>query len=92
MAVYLISYDLKKPGQNYDLLYDALKNASSWWHYLESTWLIDSHESIDAWQRRIQSRIDANDCFLIVELNSANAYTGWLPKEAWVWMNQRLGR
>jgi len=91
MAVYLVSYDLKKPGQNYLPLYETLKSGASWWHYLESTWLIDSQEPIETWQQRIMSKLDQNDSFFIVRLVSGQSYTGWLPREAWDWIKQRLG-
>lgn len=90
MAVYLISYDLKKPGQDYNRLYEVLKSATSWWHYLESLWLIRSQESPDTWQQRIRNQIDESDVFLIFELYPANRYTGWLPREAWDWIKQNL--
>ena len=42
--IYAINYDLKRPGQNYTGLYTAIKHlGSSWWHYLGSTWLIETH-------------------------------------------------
>ena len=50
--IYAINYDLKRPGQNYDELYQAIKNCGTWWHYLGSTWLVDT--SLDAsgiWNR-----------------------------------------
>ncbi|HCU24468.1 MAG TPA: hypothetical protein DF383_05570 [Deltaproteobacteria bacterium] len=91
MAVYLVSYDLKKPGQNYFPLYEVLKSGASWWHYLDSTWMIDSHESIEVWEQRIKSQLDQNDSFLIVKLLAGQSYVGWLPREAWEWVKQRLG-
>ena len=38
----LISYDLNKPGQNYDKLYAKIKELRTWWHYLDSTWIVVS--------------------------------------------------
>ena len=40
--IYAINYDLKQPGQNYNELYEAIKSCGAWWHYLDSTWLVDT--------------------------------------------------
>ena len=32
--IYAINYDLKRPGQNYEALNNAIKNCGDWWHYL----------------------------------------------------------
>ena len=90
MSVYLISYDLKRPGQSYPELYETLKQASSWSHYLESVWLISTSESLEAWSQKIRAKIDANDSFLIVELSATQPYSGWLPQEAWDWIKEHL--
>lgn len=87
MKKYLISYDLKVPGKDYDALYKVLKSASSWWHYLDSTWLIYTNDSVDTWQNRIKTSIDNNDYFIIVHFDS-QSYSGWLPKDAWNWITQ----
>ncbi len=40
--IYAINYDLKRPGQDYKALYEAIKTCGDWWHYLGSTWLVDT--------------------------------------------------
>jgi len=90
VSVYLVSYDLKRPGQNYLELYEELKKASSWWHYLESLWLLSSGESLEAWHTRIRSKIDENDSFIIMKLTSGMERNGWLPEKAWEWIRQYL--
>lgn len=37
MSALLISYDLNKPGQKYERLYEKIKALGTWWHYLDST-------------------------------------------------------
>lgn len=90
MPVYLVTYDLKRPQQNYQGLYEVLKKADSWWHYLESTWLIKTSETVDAWQTRLRSTLDDNDLFMIMDLKPAR-YSGWLPQPAWDWIRTNLG-
>ena len=57
MAVYCISYDLNKAGQKYNELYEELKSSSSWWHYLDSTWLISTSESASQLSNRLKKHI-----------------------------------
>jgi hypothetical protein len=43
MAAYIIGYDLNKPEQDYPELNKAIKAESgTWWHKLDSTWIIVS--------------------------------------------------
>ncbi len=88
MKVLLISYDLKKSDKNYLDLYKTLKKASSWWHYLESCWLLKTSLSPQEWFKKIRPNIDNNDSILIIEVQKH--YHGWLPKNAWDWINDNV--
>lgn len=88
MRIYNVSYDLKKPGQNYTALFTELKSTGDWWHYLESTWLIATNETASQVWDRISPAIDKNDRVLIIEV--VNNKNGWLAPEAWDWINERL--
>ncbi len=85
--IYAINYDLKKPGQNYNALYDAIKGCGVWWHYLDSTWLVDTTLTAAAIWQRIKPHADANDIILIIGVT--NDSSGCLPKDAWEWINVR---
>lgn len=88
--IYIISYDLNKSGQDYNRLYNAIKSCStSWCHYLDSTWLIDSSYSTSTIQETIRKCTDNNDLFVIMEVT--RNYSGWLPQKAWDWIHQHLG-
>ncbi len=86
--ILLVSYDLKVPGRDYTKLYETLKSASSWWHYLESTWLLSTNDPIETWSDKIHAAIDANDIFFIVDI-TGKPYSGWLPPKAWEWIQQQ---
>jgi hypothetical protein len=86
--IYSINYDLKKPGRDYEGLYKAIKNCGDWWHYLESTWLVDSNFDASRIWETVKGHIDINDRMLIAGVT--RDYSGWLPNDAWDWINQRL--
>ena len=89
--ILLVSYDLNKPGKDYPTLYDVLKSGLSWWHYLDSTWVIYTNESTDTWEKKIKAAVDQNDHFIIVDI-TRRARNGWLPKKAWEWLDEHEKR
>jgi len=88
MAVYVVSYDLRKPGRDYKGLSEVLQSSPSWWHYLESTWLIVTSESAGELYNRLVSHLDEGDSILVIQAGSDRQ--GWLPKDAWTWIQQNL--
>lgn len=87
-TVYCVSYDLKKPHQDYSALFSELKASSSWWHYLDSTWLIATLESADQLCDRLRKHMHADDNLLAIEVESD--YSGWLPEKAWQWIKNNV--
>lgn len=85
--IYAINYDLKRPGQNYEALYEAIKSCGVWWHHLGSTWLVDTSLNAQGVWDRLAPHVDKNDFFLVIGVT--REYQGWLPQEAWDWINQQ---
>lgn len=66
---YLISYDLISPGKEYKNLHDAIKGLSTtWWHCLESVWIIKTSSGAVAIRDSLSKHIDQNDKLLVVLL------------------------
>ena len=74
MAVYLISYDLDKPGQDYPRLVKELELLGAV-RVLYSEWIFRSTSSPVEIRDWLQSFIDSNDMLLVVALSEA-AWTG----------------
>ena len=88
--VYLISYDLRNPGQKYEQLHKQIKDLGAWAHILESTWLVDTQiASADEVFKRLKPPLDENDYAFVIQLNSKN-HQGWLSEELWKWIHERL--
>ena len=83
--LYMISYDLKTPGRDYSLLYEAIKSYSVWWHYLDSTWIIKSTLPAKEIANFLHQKIDVNDYLIVVDITGMQR-DGWLPKKAWDWI------
>jgi hypothetical protein len=88
--IYAINYDLKQPGRDYSGLYEAIKSCGLWWHYLESTWLVDTNLGASGIWKRLDPHIDRNDRALVIGVTKD--YQGWLSAEAWEWINTRRAR
>ena len=88
MNKYLITYDLKNKNiRNYDRLYIAIKSIGPWCHYLESTWIIKTNLSSQQIWNLIGGYIMTNDHLLIVKIDESIPKWGWLPQDAWNWLN-----
>ena len=86
--VYLVTYDLKRPGQEYTRLHEAIEALGIWWHYLESTWLVDTSLGASGVWEHLKRTIDRNDSLLIIAVS--RDYSGWLTEDAWQWIQQRV--
>ncbi len=86
---FLITYDLKRPGQNYSDLYDAIKSEGDWQHPLESTWVVKTDNLVlaNTIYEHLRPCIDENDSLFIVEI-TAQDRQGWLAKSFWEWLKR----
>lgn len=88
--VYFITYDLNNPGQNYDDVIDAIKEASTaWCSYWKSSYLIKSnYSSADDIQAKIKPHLDSNNRLLVIEV--VNNKQRWLNKKQWDFINNSI--
>lgn len=77
MKTYLVGYDLNTPGQDYADLFKAIKGIGSWWHYLDSTWIVKTDSSAVQIRDTLKKHIDKNDELLVVKLSGEGAWTGF---------------
>lgn len=84
---YLITYTLKTPNWNYSGFFAAIQSLGTWWHYLDSTWIIkNSIYTPQQMYAKVAPFISKKDHILIVEIVPNNK-EGYLPKDAWDWIN-----
>lgn len=73
MAKYEVSYDLRKPGRNYDSLYSRLADWKAA-RALQSVWIIETDNSAVAIRDDLAKHIDANDGLLVTGLTGEAAW------------------
>lgn len=89
--VILVTYDLQKPGRNYDVLYEALRKAgTSWARPVESVWLLDTGKAAEVIHDELRPHVDANDRLFVVELKP-HWWGSNLPTEVMEWLRTRAG-
>lgn len=88
--IYAINYDLKRPIQNYAALHEGIKSCGEWWHFLGSTWLVDTPLTAQGIWNRLNPYVDRNDFLLVIGVT--RDYQGCLPQEAWDWINSRYAK
>jgi hypothetical protein len=90
MSYYLISYDLRAPGRDYQSLYDAIKRiANGWCHCLESVWIIGHAGPAAMIRDELKQHIDANDRLLVIKVTGD--WASWnLSTEITEWLRQHL--
>ena len=85
--ILLVTYNLTEPSASYGDLFDVLKSQNSWWHYLPSTWLVDTDLDAEMLYEKLKPYLRSGDHILITKLNSSERQ-GWLPKKAWAWIKR----
>ncbi len=86
--VLLIAYDLKELDKDYSRLYETIQHAgTTWWHYIESIWIIDTNLTIDECSNLLRSCMGINDFLLVIDITNRD-YQGWLPSKAWSVLNR----
>ena len=85
--IYAINYDLRQPDRDYSGVFAAIKSCGDWWHYLESTWLVDTSLSADSVWNLLAPHVHSSDSVLIHSVG--RNHQGWLPQKAWDWINSR---
>lgn len=75
----MIGYDLNRPGQDYSDLIDAIKRISggSWWHCLDSTWIIMTDLNAVQIRDQLSPHMDPNDELLVAGLTGEAAWVGF---------------
>ena len=84
--VYLVSYDLNQPGQDYDSLIAAIRSYNGYCQALKSQWFICSDKTAKQICEHLVQYIDENDWLIVCELSSN--FRAWLSDEAVKWLEQ----
>jgi len=92
MNLLLVTFSLRNQFRDYEPFFVALRgNSLQWWHFIEQTCVVTSYHDVDSFARQLSPHIEITDSLLVVKL-TPHAFQGWLPKEAWDWLNSTSDR
>lgn len=87
MAVFIVSYDLLSPGQNYTALVNTLSRYDSF-RAQQSTWLVNASTTSYGLRQTLGRLMDRNDKLIVSRMFTKQWATGNMP-EAERWLRQR---
>ena len=102
MRTLLVGYDLNDPNQDYAKLGNFLKELSqkhkprvdegekTWWHELDSTWLIRADLSAGELQAKLGDQVADNDEVLVIDITGRSAAWQGFKTEASEWLTKHL--
>lgn len=89
MAVYMITYDLNKEGQNYKKVIEAINECSiEQYSVWKSSYLIKSDMTAKQISDKISQFLDENDKMIAIEVK--DNYEGWLPRGSWEYLQEKI--
>jgi hypothetical protein len=86
----MVGYDLNKPGQDYSDLIKYLKDLGTYWHHLDSTWLIRSEMTPSEIRDKLKQYLDDNDQLLVINVNGDAWATKGISKSGLDWLRKFL--
>jgi hypothetical protein len=91
MAIYVVGYDLHE-GQDYEDLISAIKKLGTWWHCLDSTWLVKSDSTAMEIRDYLLQHILDDDRLLVVGYGGGAAWYGFsqYKPECHDWLKSNL--
>ena len=91
MAVYLIQFTKVNPTTDLGKMDEAIKaRGDGWFRFFDDSWLINARpgDTPEAIAKSLFPLMKDTDRIFVVQLQR-NFY-GWLPLEAWDWLNSAL--
>lgn len=84
--IFLVTYDLRRPGQDYPALIEALNKYPDKQHPMGSVWFIKGHSLLTtkAIYEDLVRYIDKDDQLYVTQTEVSN---GWMSLTFWAWFN-----
>lgn len=94
MTTYLIIYDINQEGAAYREANKRLTNRikelfNTWWHHLDSTWIVVTNMTSEQIRDDLMRVLDSNDELLVVRSGNYGAWSGFSSK-AGTWLKSHL--
>ena len=88
MNVYLVTYDLNSPGQNYNDVVSEIKKCPGWAKLSESSFAVSTPDSASDLLNKVRRVADSNDTIYVISLR--NPHSGFGPPKVNDWLKENL--
>ena len=88
MSTLLVTYDLRKSGQDYSDFHKVIKSYGIWARLSESSYAVTTTDSATTVFNKLSGHMDGNDTLYVITLRSP--YFGQGPKEVNSWLAGQL--
>jgi CRISPR/Cas system-associated endoribonuclease Cas2 len=88
----VITYDLKKSGQNYEGVIEAIKSFGSWARVQGSVWYVKTTLSASAVRDSLLKHIDSNDSLFVTDATNNDAAWYGLTDEVSDYLKQQWNK
>ena len=89
MALYFVSYDLHKAGQNYTCISEKLEEMGTHWHFQQSVWLVKWGGNPYDLANHLETCLDSNDKLFVCRVSHDAAWSGY-PDDATTWISSNM--
>src|SRR6202451_2103175 len=91
MATILIAYDIHPPkGEAYDDLIKTIQSLGTWWHHLETIWIVQCAHTPSEIRDRLKSHIGVEDQLLVVDISGDAAGWAGVNDNGSRWLNDNI--
>jgi hypothetical protein len=92
MATILIAYDVHPAkGKAYDDLIKAIQSLGTWWHHLETVWIVQSVDTPAEIRDRLASHVGMEDQLLVIDISGDNARWVGINDAGSKWLAENIG-
>lgn len=93
MATILIAYDIhSRQESGYDELVEAIRSLGSWWHHLETVWIVRTKMTSELIRDELAAHIGADDQLLVVNITGAGMEWTGLNLAGSDWLKRTMNR
>lgn len=87
--IYIVTYDLVEPGQNYKKLLELIMETHSWARLGGSSYLINSQDTAVQLREKFKRALDLNDKLYVGKVDPPAAWSGY-SKDVSDWIKENL--
>jgi hypothetical protein len=89
MNTLLVGYDLNKQ-KDYPAIWSALEEMGTWWHHLDSTWLVRTEMTPVQLRNALREHIDSDDELLVIDVTGRSWAGAGFSSRAYDWLKKHL--